>query len=399
MVHYVRVELKPREEDRLLAGHPWVFANEVAKAHDKLSPGSLVEVVTSKGRFVGRGVASPASKILVRLLSRDASVDVDPGLVSNRVRRAVESRAAIADRHDTDGRRLVFGEADGLPGLVVDGFGDRAVLSCHSAGMAPFVPAVAEALVAAGFPTVYERSAGETRQKEGLPDTQGFLAGEAAFPWTFREGKARFEVDPSQGHKTGFYLDFRIAREAIERLSPGRSVLDAFCYQGAAAIRAALGGAGKVLGLDSSEAVLETARGNARLNGVEGKCEFRRADSFKAFRALREEGARFGGIVLDPPPLAKSVHDLSAGVAALRRLVSQAIEILEPGGFLMVASCSHHFGWKSLEEAVGEACLGSGRRFLLAERLGQPQDHPVLLGVPETEYLRAVILTETVASW
>jgi len=395
VLHYVRVELRPREELRPLAGHPWIYANEAAKAHEKLSPGSLVEVVTSQGRFVGRGVASPASKILIRLLTWDPSVEVDEGFVASRVQKAVEARSGLSERLDTDGIRLVFGEADGLPGVVVDAFGGKAVLSCHSAGMNPFMPVVARTLGQAGYGVVYERSAGETRQKEGLPDSQGFLLGEASFPWEFREGKARFAVDPSQGQKTGFYLDFRSAREAVARHAAGRDVLDAFCYQGAVSVRAALGGARRVLGIDSSEEAIRQACGNADQNGVGDRCEFRKADSFKALKAMRQDGAAFGLIVLDPPPLARSVHDLAAGEAAFRRLARQALDLLAPGGCLVASSCSHHFSWKSLEDALTQACLETRRRFILAGRLDQPEDHPVRIGVPETEYLRTVILTET----
>lgn len=391
---YARIELKPREEKRIRAGHPWVFANEVAATRNKLSPGARVEVVDSKGRFVGRGLASPASKILVRLLTWDAGVEVDEALVVSRVKKAVESRRPLVERYGTDGLRLLFGEADGLPGVIVDSFGDRAVLSCHSAGMSPFVPVIADTLSTLGFPVVYERSAGETRRKEGLPDSQGFLKGEAPFPWGFKEGKATFQVDPSEGQKTGFYLDFRFARGVIARLSAGRDVLDAFSYRGAVAVQAALGGASRVLGLDSSETALEAARENARANGVDGRCEFRKADTFKGLKKLKEEGVLFGGIVLDPPPLAKSVHDLDAGETAFRRLAGQALDLLSPGGFLVAASCSHHFTWKALEDAVGDACRESGRRFVLAERLSQPEDHPVLLAVPETEYLRVLVLKE-----
>jgi 23S rRNA (cytosine1962-C5)-methyltransferase len=173
-------------------------------------------------------------------------------------------------------------------------------------------------------------------------------------------------------------------------------VLDAFCYQGATSVQAALGGAKRVVGLDDSESALAKAGENARANGVGDRCEFRRADSFKALKALRAEGARFDLVVLDPPPLAKSVHDLAAGETAFRRLAGQAIDLLSPGGVLVAASCSHHFSWRSLEEALGRACGESGRRFILSERISQPEDHPVRLGVPETEYLRTIVLTETV---
>jgi len=391
---YVRVELKRHEEQRILSGHPWVYANEVAKTHSKLSPGSRVEVVSAKGRVIGRGLASPASKILVRLLAWDAVTEIDEAFIASRVRKAVQARQPMRELYATTGLRLIFGEADGLPGLIVDAFEEKAVLSCFSAGMNPFLPVIVETLVDLGFPVIYERSAGDSRQKEGLAERQGFLRGEATFPWKFKEGKASFHSHPSMGQKTGFYLDFRIAREKLSRLSAGKKILDAFCYQGSASIQAALGGAGSVLGLDSSDSALEAARENARLNGVSDRLTFRKADCFHGMKALKEEGASFDGMVLDPPPLVKSVHDLEAGKEAFRRLTEQALGLLNPGGFMVVSSCSHHFNWNALEEALTAACREAGRRFILSERLSQPQDHPVLLGVPETEYLRALVLRE-----
>ena len=277
---------------------------------------------------------------------------------------------------------------------VVDAYADRAVLSCHSAGLNPFMEAVVRTLGECGMKAVYEKSAGETRRKEGLPDAQGFLGGEEPFPWEFREGKARFRAHPDRGQKTGFYLDFRPARRRVFETARGIRVLDAFCYQGATSIQAVLGGASSVLALDSSEEALRLGREDARLNGVEDVCEFRRADCFDALQEMSRSGDAFDLVVLDPPPLARSVHDLPKAGIAMRRLMAQGMNLLRPGGRLLAAACSHHMDWRILEEAVAGACGGSGRRFILAERLFQPPDHPVLVGVPETEYLRAVILQE-----
>lgn len=396
LIQYLRVELKPKEEGRLLAGHPWVFANEVRDIQGHLSPGSLVEVVTRHGAFVGRGVASPASKILVRLLTHDRSVDIDENLIRSRVLAAVSQRRPLLKRYETDGLRLLFGEADGLPGVLCDGFGKTAVLSCFSAGLHKFMPVVVETLVACGYEFVYERSVGESRQKEGLPDAQGWLHGEGAFPVPFREGKAAFNAHPDRGQKTGFYLDFRLGRERFAELSEGRRVLDVFCYSGASSIRAALSGAASVTAVDSSAEALEEARVNAERNGVAAKITFEREDAFKIWGPWRKEGRTFEGVLLDPPPLARSVHDLPQGKVALKRLASGALTVLERGGFLIVASCSHHLGWNALEDAVREASAETGRSFRLLERLNQPLDHPVLLGVPETEYLRCLVLREVV---
>lgn len=396
LTQYIRIELKPKEEDRMLSGHPWVFANEVKDIQGHLSPGSLVEVISRKGAFVGRGVASPASKILVRLLTHNPKVEIDENLIRSRVLSAVAARRPLAKKYGTDGLRLIFGEADQLPGILCDGFGTVAVLSCFSAGLQPFLPLIVETLVACGYTSVYERSVGESRQKEGLKDTQGWLCGEVPFPLPFREDKAAFAAYSDRGQKTGFYLDFRLGRERFAELSANRRVLDVFCYSGAASIRAAMAGASSVTAVDSSAEALAEAQTNAQKNGVEGSITFEKEDAFKIWGPWRKEGRTFEGILLDPPPLARSAHDLLAGRVALKRLISGALTVLEPGGFIIVSSCSHHFGWQALEDCAREASSEVGRAFQLMERLPQPLDHPILLGVPETEYLRCLALKEVV---
>jgi 23S rRNA (cytosine1962-C5)-methyltransferase len=390
---YVRVKLRPKEEERLLAGHPWVFANEVEKS-SSLSQGTLVEVMTSKGQPVGRGIANPSSKILIRLLTRDFSTEVDEALIRRRVEEALALRQPLLASGETDGVRLLFGEGDGLPGLIADAFGKTVVISCFSAGLKLFLPTVTETLVKNGFGRVYEKSVGEVCQKEGMPEFQGWLTEPGEFPLTFKEAQATFHVRPDQGQKTGFYLDFREGRRRFSSLSKGKKVLDAFCYTGAASIQAALGGAKEVVGLESSQQAVEEAQANAKLNGVEGKTRFEKADSFKDLRELRKAGETFDGILLDPPPLAKSVHEIPEGRQALKRLVSLSLGLLNPGGFLVVATCSHHFPWNVLEGVLRESLEEAGRSFRLVERLSQPQDHPIVLAVPETEYLRVLVLAE-----
>jgi 23S rRNA (cytosine1962-C5)-methyltransferase len=389
------VKLKPKEEDRLLAGHPWVFANEVDGAPKVLAPGSLVEVVTAKGRHIGRGVASPTSKILIRLLTRSFEEDLDEGFIARRVDRALEVRKGLLEKGGTDAARLLFGEGDGLPGVLVDGFGkDQAVLSCFSAGMKPFLPAITRALQAAGYKHIFEKSVGESRQKEGMGESQGWLTEPGKVPMPFVEGKAKFLARPEQGQKTGFYLDFREARRRIFEMSRDKKILDAFCYTGAASIQAALGGAKEVLALDSSQNALDEGAQMAEMNGVGDKVRFEKADSFHVMKDLRKTKVTYDGIVLDPPPLAKSVHELPQGRTAFKRLLAHAVDLLNPGGFLVVGSCSHHFSWTTLEGIAREAVEEKGRTFRLVERLTQPIDHPIVLSIPETEYLRVLVLEE-----
>jgi len=392
--NYIKVKLKPKEEDRLLAGHPWVFANEVDSAPKTLAPGVLVEVITSKGVPIGRGVANPTSKILIRLLTRDFETEIDEALIAARVRTALHVRKDFREKNQTDGMRILFGEGDGLPGMIADGFGDTAVLSCFSAGLKPFIPAIQKTLQENGFKYVYEKSVGEVCQKEGMAEFQGWLTDPGKLPLPFFEGKAKFLAHPAQGHKTGFYLDFREVRRKIQALSAGKSLLDAFCYTGAASIQAALGGAKEVLALDSSQNALDEGAQNAKLNGVEKNVRFEKGDSFKIFKEFKKDGRKFDGILLDPPPLAKSAHDLPAARTALKRLLGQAFDMLNDGGFLVVGTCSHHFSWTLLDGVAREAVEESGRSFLLRERFTQPQDHPIVLAIPETEYLRVLLLSE-----
>ena len=394
MPSYIRVKLKRKEEARLLAGHPWVFANEIDGVPKVLAQGSLVEVITAQGAPVGRGVANPTSKILVRLLTHDFERDLDASLIDDRVDQALRYRAGLKEKFATDGFRVLFGEADGLPGVIADAFGSDIVLSCFSAGMKSFIPDIVASFQKRGFASVYEKSSGDSRQKEGMAEFQGWRTEPGKLPFSFAEGKAKFKVNPEAGQKTGFYLDFREARRKVFEMSQGRSILDAFGYTGGASVQAALGGAKDVLSLDSSQHALDEGLENARLNGVENRITFERQDSFKVFRELKKTGRLFDGILLDPPPLAKSVHDLPAGRSALKRLLGNSFDLLNPGGYLIVASCSHHFSWTVLEGVTREAVEESGRSFHLAERMTQPVDHPIVVSIPETEYLRALVLTE-----
>lgn len=394
MPSYITVKLKPKEEDRLLAGHPWVFANEVDKSPKSLSAGVLVEVLTSKGVPVGRGVANPTSKILIRLLTRNLHEDIDENFIAKRVQKALSLRRELKDKSNTDGLRVLFGEADGLPGIIADGFGDTVVLSCFSGGLKPFVPVIVKALREGGYKFVYEKSVGEVCQKEGMAEFQGWHGEPGPIGMEFFEGNAKFRSRPDQGQKTGFYLDFREARKRIHDLAKGKVVLDAFCYTGAASIQAVLGGATDVLALDSSQAALDEGLENARLNGAENKIRFEKGDSFKVFKELKKGGKMFDLLILDPPPLAKSVHDLPAARTALKSLLGRGFDMLNPGGAVVIATCSHHFSWTLLEGITREAVEQSGRSFRLLERLTQPQDHPIVVSIPETEYLRALVLQE-----
>lgn len=386
--------LKPGEEKRLLEGHPWVFANEVSRVEGKVSLGAVGEVRAFRGAFVGRGVVNPASKILVRLLARDPAEAVDARLVARRVREAVERRRGFGEAHRTNAVRLVYAESDGLPGITADRYGGVAVVACTSAGMRPLLPAVAEVLREAGCRGVYERSTGEVLRREGIPDTEGWLTDPVPPPWPFEEDDCTFLLDPSLGgHKSGFYLDVRRVRGAFARRASGGRLLDAFSYTGAAAVRAARAGAAEVLAWDTSRRLIEEGVRNAQANGVSERIRFEVRDTFRDLSKLAaEEPASFDGVLLDPPPLARTVHEMGPGKGALVRLAEEGFRLVKRGGFLILTTCSHALGWNALEDAARRAAAKVRVSAHLEERITQPEDHPVHLSVPETEYLHALVL-------
>ncbi|MEI2704846.1 MAG: class I SAM-dependent rRNA methyltransferase [Ilumatobacteraceae bacterium] len=382
--------LRPNRERSLLRRHPWVFSGAVASVTGDPAPGDTVVVRSSTGESLGCAAYSPASQIRARMWSfTDTEID-ELGIVV-RIAAAVQRRAALGSI--TDACRLVFSEADDLPGVIADRYGDVVVCQLTTAGAERWREPIADALAAlGGVACVYERSDAEVRQREGLTERTGVLRG--ALPdgeLVITEHGLRSAVDVVRGHKTGFYLDQRDARWLVGVMARGRRVLNVFSYTGSMGVAAARGGAESVCSIDSSAPALAVARHNADLNGVDVG-EIIEGDAFAVLRTLRDRARHFDLILLDPPKLAATEAQVSKATRAYKDLNLLAVKLLAPGGTLLTWSCSGAMTMDLFQKVVAGAALDSRRQARLVGRLHQPLDHPIPLSFPEAEYLKGLIL-------
>lgn len=385
-----RVRLRRGAERRLAAGHLWIFDNEIEESTGTPEAGDLVDVLTAEGRLFGRGFINPRSKIRARLLTtRDEPINEQ--FWAKRVASAVALRRRVVS--DTNAYRLIHGEADLLPGLVVDRYGDLLVMQTLAAGMDVRSELLAEVLTAQTNTTaVYLRNDVKNRALEGLSLTKGFLRGSGETRREVAEGPARFIVDVATGQKTGWFCDQRENRQAVASLAAGAEVLDAFCHTGGFGIHAALRGASSVLGLDESGEGVAMAREHAALNRVEGRCAYREADAFEELRKLERKGRRFDLVILDPPGFAKSRQTVAHALSGYKEINLRALQLLRPEGVMATCSCSQHVSPEALWGAVLAAARDARRHLRLLESRGQARDHPILAAMPETRYLTCFIV-------
>ena len=367
-------------------------------------PGATVLVRSDDGAALGYGAYSPESQIRVRMwtfdngqtsgqMSGESSGEVvDDAFVAARIAASAGRRAALL-ASGTDSARLVFSEADGVPGLIADRYGDTVVCQLTTAGADAWRDVIADAL--AGLPgvaSVYERSDADVRSREGLGPVIGTLRGVDPSPHLVGyEGAWRHAIDVAGGHKTGFYLDQRHARSAIARLANGKRVLNVFSYTGAFAVVAAGAGATSITNIDSSGPALAVAARNAELNGLDVG-ELMEADAFTALRGLRDRARQYDLIALDPPKLAATERQVDKATRAYKDLNLLAIKLLAPGGTLLTFSCSGAMSAELFQKVVAGAALDAGRTVRIVDRLTQPSDHPVPLAFPEAEYLKGLVL-------
>jgi 23S rRNA (cytosine1962-C5)-methyltransferase len=380
--------LHPGSAKRLFQGHHWVFSNEIASPLADYEPGSWVEVFSSRGVSLGIGYVNPRSLIAVRLVC-------PPGAEPTRdfFARLMVTAAHHRQRIYPGSRchRVIFGEADGLPGLVVDRYEDVLVYQISTLGMACLEPLLRELLVEIFAPAalVFRHDAA-VRSLEGLPLEKGIASGDLPEAlWVELHG-LQFHVNLLAGHKTGLYLDQRDNCQALAPWVPGKRVLDCFCYDGQWALRAAQCGAGEVLAVDTSFAALQRARVNAAHNQLAECCTFRQVDVFSLLRDV--DKGYFDVIVLDPPAFAKSRRTLAEAVRHYIDLNRRALLALNPGGVLVTCSCSYHLAPEDFHSVLRRAAQAAGRRLRLLESRGQALDHPVLLAMPETRYLKCSFL-------
>jgi 23S rRNA (cytosine1962-C5)-methyltransferase len=385
-----RLVLRKNQDRRVRSGHPWVFSNEVAAVEGDPADGDLVEVHDFRGAFLGRAYFNRKSLICARILSRGRD-PIDAAFFVRRFERALRLRESVLPGERVV--RLVYGEADQLPGLVVDRYGDYLAVQILTLGIETRAEMVREALEHVLAPRGAVRVADSSlRELEGLSLERSLWWGEVPERLEVELEGFRIEADLFHGQKTGLFLDQRLNRRRAESRAAGRKVLDLFCYQGEWALHAARGGAADVLAVDSSEPALEAAARNLERNGGASQVRLRRGDSFNVARELERSGERFGMVVLDPPALIKSRRTIAAGARAYREINRAAMALLQEEGILISCSCSHHLEDPLFRQVLLEAARAAHRPFRIVEWEGESPDHPQLLAVPETHYLKCAVL-------
>jgi 23S rRNA (cytosine1962-C5)-methyltransferase len=385
------LRLKKNEDRRLRAGHLWVFSNEVDTGHTPLAafePGEPVEIQDSRGAPLGSGYVNPHSLICARVVSRGRGRVLNGDLLRERLAIALALRERLYGGEPF--YRVAYGESDGVPGLVVDRFGDVLVAQITTAGMERAREEVVEALgqLVPGAAVLLRNDTG-SRALEGLPSYVEAARGEVPERVEIRENGVRFDVALGAGQKTGWFYDHRENRARLSRYVGRARVLDVFSYVGGWGVQAAMAGAERVVCVDSSAPALESMRRSAALNGVEGRVEGVRGDAFEILTGLREKGERFDVVVLDPPAFIKRRKDAKQGEQAYQRINRLAMELLVDQGIIVSASCSHHLPRESLQGVMLRASRELRRDLQLLEEGGQAPDHPVHPAIPETAYLKA----------
>ena len=387
------IQLRPGKERSLLRRHPWIFESAIAKG--VADAGETVRVESHDGAFLGWAAFSPASKIRARVWSFDESQPIDaPFLIASTVR-SVRARARFDIKSDSE--RVVHGESDGLPGLIVDRYGDTLVAQFLSSGAERWKDVLADALLSAtGLTKLYERSDASGRALEGLPEVTGWLRGDGSVELVLQEHEWQLSVNIATGHKTGFYLDQRDSRkkfaEYTARLKFER-VLNCFCYTGGFTVAALTGGAAHVTSIDSSGPALEKAAANVALNGFDAsRTTFMDADVNASLRKFGAEGRTFDAIVLDPPKFAPTVTHAERAARAYKDINRLAFKLLAPGGVLFTYSCSGGIAPDLFHKIVASAGSDAGVDGYITERLGGAPDHPMTLNFPEGEYLKGLVI-------
>jgi 23S rRNA (cytosine1962-C5)-methyltransferase len=370
--------------------HPWIFKSEVADVSD-VEPGATVTVIDSAGKFVGRGHFNPRPALCCRILTW-TDEPLDSAFYERRVAEAVALRARGAGGPPALAR-LVWSEADGLPGLIVDRYGPVLVVQCLTLAMARARPMVVSALTRVLGPLpVFSKDEDAPARFEGFAPAHGWAGPPGPATVEVEEDGVRFAVIIGAGHKTGLYLDQRENRLRVGSLARGRDVLDAFAYSGGFACHALRGGARRAVLIESSPEALAAARQNLELNHVAERAEIVAANVFDELRRLERAGARFGVVVLDPPPFARSRTQLEAAVRGYKEINLRAMRLLERGGWLLTFCCSHHVSQARFEELCRDAAADAGTRLRVSAPLSQASDHPVVLTIPETHYLKGLLL-------
>jgi 23S rRNA (cytosine1962-C5)-methyltransferase len=386
----VKIHLNKRISSRIANGHPWIYANEIGATDTKLEPGDLVSVYTHDRKFVGKGYANPLSQITVRLLTREKDEDINEEFFCKKINDAWKYRKKNGYEENC---RLVFGEADYLPGLIIDKFNEYFVIQTLSAGIDRWKPAIAGALREIFSPRgIFERNDAPVRELEGLPQQKGFLSEPFETEIIINENGLQFYVDIRNGQKTGFFLDQHDHRRAIRHIVKDADVLGVFCYTGSFEIHAASYGAKKVTGLDISETALQLAGRNAALNKLDHLCRFQEANAFDELKSWAKQKKLYDVVMLDPPAFTKSRETIRQAVKGYKEINLRAIKLLRSGGFLVSSSCSNFIAPDLFLQIIDEAARDCKRKIRQVTFQSQGADHPIMHEIESTNYLKFLIV-------
>ena len=393
-MEYAIATLKKGEGRALKAGGAWIYDNEIESVMGHFEDGDLVIVRDFDGYGLGKGFINRHSKIRIRMMTRNPEQEIDREFLHNRVKAAWEYRKKTVD---TGSCRVIFGEADWIPGMVVDKFSDVLVVQSLALGMDRYKSFILETLKelmakdGISIRGIYERSDAKVREQEGMPRVKGFLSDPFDTKVEIVENGVRYFVDVAEGQKTGFFLDQKYNRKAIWPLCPGAEVLDCFTHTGSFALNAGLAGASHVLGVDASELGVAQARENAALNGLSDRVEFLCADVFALLPELEAKGQKFDLVILDPPAFTKSRASVKKAVTGYREINLRAMKLIRDGGFLATCSCSHFVDYELFTQTIGQAARNVHKRLRQVEYRTQAPDHPILWDAEDSYYLKFYI--------
>jgi 23S rRNA (cytosine1962-C5)-methyltransferase len=385
-----KVFLRKKISRRVEMGHPWIFANEVNTTEGDLTGGVVADVYSHDKRFIGRGYVNPQSQIMVRLLTRNKAEVVNDQFFYNRISEAWKYRQQIGYVQNC---RLIYGEADELPQLIIDKFGDYFVIQTLALGIDVWKPAIVAALQQIFNPAgIYERNDVPVRELEGLQQQKGFLSEPFDTNITITENGVQFHVDIANGQKTGFFLDQQDNRRAIQHIVKGADVLGAFCYTGSFELNAAHYGAKSVLGLDISDKAIEMCNKNAALNNLQDVCRFEAVNAFDVLKVWAKEGRQWDVVMLDPPSFTKTRDNIQKAITGYKEINLRGIKLVKPGGFLVTSSCTNLVQPELFLEIIYMAAKDAKRKLRQVVFNAQSADHPIIRGLENTHYLKFLIV-------
>lgn len=385
-----RITLKRKISPRINDGHPWIFANEVEEIDSELKGGEIVTVFSHDKKFIGTGYINPRSQILVRLLSREKNEEINEQFFMRRIKQSWEYRQKLGYIENC---RLVFGEADSLPQLIIDKFNDHFVIQTLALGIDMWKPAIVKALNSIFSPKgIYERNDVPVRKLEGLPEQKGFLSEPFDTQIIINENGLKFRIDIENGQKTGYFLDQQDNRRAIQQIVNNAEVLGVFTYTGSFEVHAAHYGAKSVIGIEISESAVEQAKKNAELNGQQNICRFEMANAFDVLKQWANEGKQYDVVMLDPPSFAKSRENVQKAIAGYKEINLRGMKLLKPGGFLVTSSCTNLVNTDMFKQIIEMAARDARKKIRQVVFNTQSADHPIIWGIESTQYLKFLII-------